>query len=216
MVMEDANKKRLCTIYLVRHGETEWNVGHRIQGQANSPLTKQGQKQALELGSKLKSVHFDAIFSSDLGRARETAELIALSKKIAIKTAEALRERSFGDQEGKTWREYNIAMKGLLDKFALLNEVEKARFKFSPDSESNEELARRMSVFLREIAVAYAGKRVLAVSHGGIIIAFLISLGFGTYDELWHKSRLKNTAYMILESDGTDFFIKEVYGLEKL
>jgi len=203
-----------CTVYLVRHGETEWNIEHRIQGHKDSPLTEKGRQQASMLGSNLENVHFDAVFSSDLGRARETAELITLSKKIAVETTLALRERSFGEHEGKTFDKHYADTKDLIDTFERLTDEKKFTFKFAPDQESDEELARRLSTYLREISVAYAGKTVLAVSHGGIIRAFLVGLGYGTWTELSYGA-VKNTACVVLQCDGTEFVIKEVMGVEK-
>lgn len=204
-----------CTIYLVRHGETQWNIEHRIQGHKDSPLTQKGREQASFLGEKLKNVHFDAVFSSDLGRARQTAELITLSKKMAIQTTQALRERSFGPNEGMSFEKHHESLKKLLEKFERLTDREKHRFKFAKTQESDQELAQRLSTYLREIAVAYAGKTVLVVSHGGIIRAFLIDIGYGTFSELSYGS-VKNTACIVIEADGTDFFLKEVSRVEKV
>src|SRR5579872_7049036 len=93
--------KNLCTLYIVRHGETQWNVERRVQGQIDTPLTEHGKEQAKALGNLFKTIHFDAVFSSDLLRAQRTAELITLEKKLAVVTSELLRERSFGSFEGK-------------------------------------------------------------------------------------------------------------------
>lgn len=208
------NEKQYCTIYLVRHGETEWNIARRLQGHKNSNLTEKGKQQARELGEYLKNIHFDAAFSSDLGRARETAELITLSKKIAVQTTQSLRERSFGPQEGMLFEEANRKVQHLLDRFEKLTDEEKYRFKFAEDQESDEELARRLATYLREIAVAHPGKTVLAVSHGGIIRSFLVGMGYGTYKEL-SLGAVKNTACVTLKCDGIDFFVTAVKGIEK-
>ena len=93
--------KKNCTIYLVRHGETEWNEKKLIQGHSDIPLNKKGEIQAKQLGEKLKDIHFEAVFSSDLVRAKRTAEIMVLEKKLAVITTKALRERLFGRYEGK-------------------------------------------------------------------------------------------------------------------
>lgn len=214
MVMEDANKKRMCTIYLVRHGETEWNVAGRLQGHGDSSLTEKGRSQARFLGKKLAKIQFDAVYSSDLGRARETAELIILSKKLAVQTTLALRERSFGDHEGMTVDHHRELIRELLEKFETLTDEEKYRFKYNNYQESDQELAGRLATYLREISVTNSGKTVLMVSHGGIIRAFLIVLGFGAYSELDYGA-VKNSSFIKLECDGTDFFIRQVDGVEK-
>ena len=204
-----------CTLYIARHGETEWNIEHRIQGRGDSPLTSKGIQQAKDLAQKLRHIHFDAVFSSDLTRAKRTAEVIALDKELAVITAQALRERAFGSFEGKTDSEFTQELQDLLDQRDQL--VDEARFKFKlhPEIETDEEIVSRSLVYLREIAVSNTGKTVLIVTHGGIIRGLLIHLGFGTYAQL-HHSAVGNAAYIKLASDGVDFFIKETFGIHKL
>lgn len=209
-------KNNLTTFYIVRHGETEWNVAGIMQGQSDSPLTKNGISQAKNLAKKLKSVKFDEVFSSDLLRAKRTAEIIAAEKKIAIKTTEILRERSFGRFEGKTGEVFAKELKKYFEEFENLLEEQKFSYKFptEPEIESDEELMRRFIPFIREIAIAYEGQTILIVTHGGVMRSFLVHLGYGTSTELgW--GTIKNSGYIKLESDGTDFFLKEVAGVEK-
>ena len=78
------NDKNLCTLYLVRHGETEWNKTGIVMGQLDSPLTEAGLGQAKTTAQELKGVNFDAIFSSDLHRAHKTAEIIKLERELVI------------------------------------------------------------------------------------------------------------------------------------
>ncbi len=208
--------KNYCTIYLIRHGETEANVKRILQGHRDYPLTREGEKQARDLARKLNHFHFDAIFASDLGRAKRTAELIILEKKITVQTTKLLRERSFGKDEGKPWERQDEALKKMLRLYNELSSEGKFKFKFRPESESDEELAIRMITVLREIAVAYSGKTVLVVSHGGIMRAFLIKLGFAEAELGYDRLIIKNTAYVRLESDGIDFFIKETKGINIL
>ena len=80
---------------------TEWNEIGLIQGHSDSPLTAQGITQAKELAKKLKNVKFDLIFSSDLLRAKRTAEIIALEHKLFVQTSKLLRERDFGINLGE-------------------------------------------------------------------------------------------------------------------
>ena len=204
-----------CTIYIARHGESEWNVKKKIQGQQQHvPLTANGEKQAQDLANKLKHVKFDAIFSSDLLRAQRTAEVIAIDKKLAVKTSQALRERKFGQVEGKTGQEFEQEFKELLNKRDQLSEPDKLSFKLADDIESDEELIARLITFLREIAVAYSNQSVLMITHSGPIRTLLIHLGFATREQLHHRS-IDNTAYVKLQSDGVDFFIKETFGVNK-
>lgn len=204
-----------CTLYVVRHGRTEWNAQGRYQGQKDSPLTEQGIKQAKEVAQKLRHIKFDAIFSSDLLRAQRTAEIIALEHRLAVTTAEALRERNFGSVEGKTEREIREELKEVMEIFDTLPPEERYAFKFVEDMESDDEIATRLVTYIREMAVGYAGKTVLLVCHGGLMRAFLLKIGFATFDELPPKS-IRNTAYFKLLSDGVDFFVKETDGINIL
>src|SRR3989339_1397072 len=98
-------RNNYCHLYLVRHGETEWNVQKIIQGHKDIPLNQKGEKQARRLAKKLVKIKFGVVFSSDLLRAKRTAEIVVLEKKIAVKTTKTLRERHFGRFEGKSWKE---------------------------------------------------------------------------------------------------------------
>lgn len=207
------SSKNYCTIYLVRHGETEWNIKGLVQGHTDIPLNEKGEKQARQTATKLKRVSFDKAFSSDLVRAKKTAELIALEKKIAVETTKALRERQYGRLEGQSWQESTGELKFLWSKFANLTSVEKKKYRLE-NVENNEELMARFVPFLREVAVAYAGKTVLIVSHGGIMRAFLIHLGYANEKTLPSGS-IENTAYVKLECDGVDFFVKETEGVKR-
>jgi broad specificity phosphatase PhoE len=208
------NSQSLCTIYLVRHGETEWNVKEIIQGQVDSNLTQNGVNQAKAAGEMLKNVHFDLVFASDLSRAKRTAEYIVAERKLVVNTTKLLRERRFGKYEGRPGKEYREENKELFEKMEKMSELEKRRVKFDFGYENEEDLAARLLIFLREIAVTYVGKTVLAVSHGGAMRALLMHLGYATFDELRGRS-VENTAYIKLDSDGIDFFVKETKGINK-
>ncbi len=201
-----------CMLYVVRHGETEWNVKRLLQGQTDSPLTSQGEEQARALGKRLKDVHFDAAFSSDLLRARRTAEFITLEKAMAVETTKILRERSFGKYEGKPYDSYYTELKHMFERFEQLADDERAPFKFADDVESDAEIVARFNTFLRETAVAYPGKTVLAVSHGGMMRSLVYHLGIASYTG--HQVHVKNTAYIKLLSDGIDYFVEELFNID--
>lgn len=204
--------KQDCILYLVRHGETDWNTKGIIQGHSDIPLNKVGIKQAKKLAEKLRTVNFDAVFSSDLLRAKRTAEIITMEKKLVVKTTYALRERYFGKYEGK---HYSLLHQAEVKK--LLSAYKKLVKKSHPDVDSvetDEQLVNRFIPFIREVAVGYPGKNVLVVTHGGIMRWFLIHLGFADVKTLPPGS-IENTAYVKIESDGVDFFIKEMIGIVK-
>jgi broad specificity phosphatase PhoE len=86
-------------LYIARHGETDWNVQHRLQGWTDRPLDETGRKQAAALAETLKGVHLDAIYSSTLSRSRETAQTVA-GRSMTVKSLDGLRERNYGHFQG--------------------------------------------------------------------------------------------------------------------
>lgn len=209
--------KNFCTIYLVRHGETDWNIKGFVQGQSDIPLNQKGEQQAKELADQLKNIHFDAIYSSDLMRAKRTAEIIAQEKKLAILTTKILRERDFGDFEGKK-ADFLIAWRKSLKKgIENLTQEEKELLRNkNPNIESDESLMQRFIPFIREIAVGYPGKNILIITHGSMMRTFLIRIGFFENQEKSYRYRLKNGSYVVILSDGVEFFVKETWGIEKV
>lgn len=194
-----------CTLYIIRHGQTEWNVKKILQGSKNIPLNQEGEKQARDLRGVFKNIKIDAVFSSDLIRAKRTAEIIALEKKLAVETTKLLRERRYGRFEGK-----KAEALAEFDKMKdALSKQERFKFKPYPDVESDEELISRVITFLREISISYIEKVVLIVSHGGLMAALLRHLGM----DLPHGA-IGNNAFIKLLSDGVDFFIKETKGIK--
>ncbi len=203
-----------CSLYLVRHGETEWNALHRIQGQLDSKLTAKGILESQKQAEKLKDIEFDAIFSSDLSRATQTAEILKLNRRLVVTTHQALRERTFGKYDGAFGKDYGKAIRHLLDQYEQLTEKERWRFKFNEGYESDEELVVRFITALREISVGYANKTVLVVTHGGNLRTLLTRLGFAAHGELT-PGTFKNSGYVKIRCDGIDFFIDEVEGVDK-
>lgn len=90
-------------IFLVRHGETQWNAERRLQGQSNSPLTEQGQQQAKRVGERVAAYGITHIISSDLGRAKQTAEIIAEFTGCPVSTDPRLRELNMGFWKPESW-----------------------------------------------------------------------------------------------------------------
>jgi 2,3-bisphosphoglycerate-dependent phosphoglycerate mutase len=202
--------QNMTTFYLVRHGETDWNKQRIIQGQMDIPLNATGEQQAKEAAKNFKQITFDLAFSSDLLRARRTTEIIALEHKLAVETTEVLRERHFGELQEKpsaTLQTYFKLMQEMAD------ETRKSHV-FAPGVESDEQVISRILTFLRETAITYPGKTILVGTHGGILRLLLVHLGYYTYADADH-SRVKNTAHLILKTDGVEFFVKEMVGLQK-
>lgn len=200
--------KKLTTIYIARHGESEGNVKKILQGQLDLALTSRGKQQAKLLSKNLSKTSFSAVFSSDLIRARTTATILALERKIAVETSKLLRERSFGKLEGN-----KEDVRKLIRKLDSLSYKKWLRFKLFDDMETSEEAIGRFITFIREIAIAYTEKNILIISHASIMRAFLIHLGFAKPSHLPSGS-IPNAAYFVLETDGIDFFIKETHNIK--
>lgn len=210
--MNDSDKN-YCTLYLVRHGQAEWNRDHIIMGQMDSPLTPEGVQQVQSAAEALKEVRFDAIFSSDSGRTQRTAEIIRLDRKLAIKTSQLLRERKYGRFEGKPSAEFHAVAERLLAEKERLSEKHQWEFRFGEGMESDEDVVQRFIVQLREIAVSYPSKTVLVATHGGCIRTFLMRIGFVEYGGL-KGGAFQNAGYVKVLSDGIDFFVQEIKGID--
>lgn len=156
----------MCTlVYLIRHGETFWNTEKRLQGQLDSPLTDAGVQQAALLAGKLSSLQFDAVYSSDLGRAQHTTEIItACLNHIPVTFDERIRERNFGFFQGLTWEE-------ITEKYPeeAAKELSGNPMNCAPGGESKQQLLLRTMSFFEDIALQQTNKKILVISHGGIL-----------------------------------------------
>jgi len=151
-------------------------------------------------------VKFNAVYSSDLIRAKKTAEIITLEKKLAVQTTKVLRERYFGKYQGRSFAVNNEMIK-------LINNLKMVKGEGAKEVESDEKIISRLITFLREIAVTYAGKTVLMVSHGGPIRTLLIHLGFTSYENIT-EGGISNLSFIKLRSDGVEFFIEKTEGIK--
>jgi broad specificity phosphatase PhoE len=152
------------TILLARHGESDWNRSKRWQGFADRPLTDLGRQQAAELARRLEDTELDAVYSSDLQRARETAEIVARSKGLTVETTPDLREVDVGSWSGLTRAEAEVRYPELYARWLQGGEGWE-------DGETYEELGERVIPAIQRIAKGHEGERVLVVAHGGTIRA---------------------------------------------
>lgn len=152
---------RIC---LVRHGETEWNAERRIQGQIDIGLNEIGLRQAAAAGRWLKRAGIVALYSSDLKRARTTAEAIGAALGLVPNLVPEMRERRYGIFEGLTYAE---AQARFPDGYAAF-EGRNADYDFE-NGESLHDMYRRVTGKLKEIAAAHVGQNVVVVLHGGVL-----------------------------------------------
>jgi broad specificity phosphatase PhoE len=199
----------MTKFYIVRHGETDWNKQKKAQGHTDIPLNETGEVQAKDVAKLLKDIKFDLAFSSDLLRAKRTAEIIALEHNLAVQTTEALREKGLGTLEGKSTNVFRAE----LELLKALSHEERIKHRFNDESEIEEEFISRIFTFLRETAIAYPEKNILVGTHGGVLHMLLVHLGVMTYNES-DMTKIHNAAYIKVESDGVEFFVKEQVGIE--
>ncbi|WES69191.1 2,3-diphosphoglycerate-dependent phosphoglycerate mutase GpmB [Superficieibacter sp. HKU1] len=173
----------MLQVYLVRHGETQWNAERRIQGQSDSPLTEKGERQAHQVGERAKALGITHIISSDLGRTRQTAAIIADACGCEVTFDPRLRELDMGVLEERhidsltgdeeAWRRQ------------LVNGTSDGRI---PDGESMQELSDRMHAALAACLELPQGSRPLVVSHG-MALGCLVSTILGL--PAWAERRLR-------------------------
>jgi len=151
-------------VVLIRHGETEWNREGRIQGyRADSPLTASGHVQARLLAERLARERFDALHSSDAGRTRQTAAPIGAATGLEVLYHAALRERSYGVFEGRTYQEVEREDPGAFQRFRSRDP-----YYVPPSGESAVQFRDRVVAALERIAEGAAGG-VAVITHGGVL-----------------------------------------------
>jgi len=152
---------RLC---IVRHGETAWNAEHRVQGQLDVPLNAIGQAQAAAVSKVLSQEKFDALYSSDLIRARQTAQPTAFLLSMDILLERDLRERHYGIFERLTYAEVKTRFPEDYARF----EARDPNYAFRTGESLKDFSARSIAVISR-IAKEHEGKSILVFTHGGVL-----------------------------------------------
>lgn len=189
------------TIYLIRHGETDWNLEKRVQGSTDiSMLTDKGKKEARSLKKELSGIRFYAVYSSPLKRSLETAEIVVPGKDIKVK--KGLTERHLGKFEGLFFSE-------IKERYPEIQKV-KEQIGTTPwfeGSEKLEDLGERGVKSLEEISNNNIGKKIAVFSHGGIIEATIAAI---QKIPQMHKDRFEhnNCGYSIIEYEDGKFSVK--------
>ncbi|TYP56798.1 alpha-ribazole phosphatase [Thermosediminibacter litoriperuensis] len=187
----------MARIFLVRHGETLWNRNFLYQGQKDIPLNEKGRQQAERLAKVLKRETFDAVYSSDLERALETAEIIAAPRGLRVISTKDLRELSFGEWEGHSYQE-------LEEKYP--DEFHRWRCdpgeNRPPGGESLKDLMERVSSFVKLAAKNHPEGNILIVTHAGPIRAILTAVLDLDFRYFW-KFKVSNGSITVFEYDGS-------------
>lgn len=190
-------------VYFIRHGETELNKQHRLQGQTDIKLNEYGRMLARKTGEALKDVKFDAVISSPLSRAYETALIVSAGKNTEIKTDERIQEISFGEFEGLS---YGVWGNRVPDPhFSYFFE---APHLYNPPKggESLEDVIRRTGEFWKELISnpMYQNKTVLVSTHGCALKGILANIRGTELEDFWGDGVHKNCAVTLAEVSGND------------
>lgn len=177
LMLSNNNSVSPTTILLIRHGETAWNAEKRLQGHLDIVLNAEGERQAALLGAALAAERIDHILSSDLQRARQTAEAIACARAAQVGIDPALRERCYGGFEGLLYSE--IAARFPLEFAAWqARDVDGVLPPGANRGESFREFYERVSGAIAKHAAAHPGKTIALVAHGGVLeCAYRAALG---------------------------------------
>ena len=190
-------------LYLIRHGQTAWNSEGRAQGHADIPLDELGMHQAGLLGDSFRTLHLARVLSSDLKRSRMTAEAIVRATGAPLELDAALRERSFGDWEGKSFEEINTLVREAEDKQKV-----SAFDVVPPGGESFRMVWRRVQPIAEEL---FRERRHIAVvSHGAACALLLAQLVRGSI-ETSRAFRFGNTSVTELSRRPDGLFLMHRY-----
>eukprot|EP01084_Bolivina_argentea_P316310 548251_1 len=195
-------------IILVRHGKTHWNTERIWQGQQDSNLTHIGISGAINVGIKLYKLHtydgkIHAIYSSPLGRAKHTAQLIMQqfthkNDKLDIEYDDRLMERNLGNLQGLSIAKFQTEHP---EQYEELHH----NLNYKPpgkNSETRIDILNRASEFLAEIVSKYHGKRILVVAHGGVIQAIMNDII--SHNKVGRTFHVKNCAINIIQRDSSN------------
>ncbi len=181
-------------LYIMRHGQTDWNVRHKLQGSTDIPLNDEGRRMAEESAVKYRDLPLDECWCSPLVRARETAEILLRGRNIPIRTDDRLREMSFGQYEGTE----NVFHKPECPIWLLFKDPEKYTAP-AGGAESFEELFDRTGAFLQEVIdpLMAQGKNVLIVGHGAMNLSIVNRIRGVPLQDFW-KEPMQNCTMLRL------------------
>lgn len=165
----------------MRHGKTDWNLLHKLQGQTDIPLNDMGRKMAREAGERYKDIHFDVCYCSPLVRVRETAKLVLEGRNVPVIIDDRLAEMGFGIYEGTE----EVFEKPECPVRVLFLNPEK--YEAVGGAESLESLIKRTSEFLEEVAMPLVneGKDVLILGHGAMNSAIIGNIRHKELKDFW-------------------------------
>ncbi len=189
-------------LYIVRHGETDWNKARRVQGHADIPLNEYGIHLAEQTAEGMKDIPFDLAYTSPLIRARQTAEILLAGRDIPVLESEGIKELGFGAYEGMCCSGENRDTES--EKFKSFF-TDTGNYVPAEGGESIQALMERTGKFLRELCgdAALSGKQILVSTHGAAMTALLNQIR-GNFEiaDFWKWQVPANCAVTIVEAKG--------------
>ena len=184
-------------LYIFRHGRTVWNAAGKIQGSTDIELTEEGRQMAEETAKNIKNIHFNAIYSSPLKRAYETACILKGNRQMEVVKDDRLRELNFGVLEGTSFM--NIKEGGADGRYSVFF-TRPELYERPEGGESLEELCERGHSFLEMIYETYPeDARIMIVAHGAMNKALLKNIRGLEMKDLWYGRLQQNCAATIVK-----------------
>ncbi|RZT15543.1 phosphoglycerate mutase [Fictibacillus sp. BK138] len=193
----------LLRLFVTRHGETIWNTQQKLQGWKDSDLTKNGVKNALSLGSRLRDLEFQSIYASPSRRTLITAELIRGEREQEIIEDENLREINLGDWEGQT---HDYVKGQYPDEYSAFWNT--PHLYTTSSGEDFYQLQERVNRFLNKILSKHDKGDILIVTHSVFIKALLSQCKRLSIADLWNPPHIHDTSLTVVEVHGNQLEIK--------
>ncbi|MFW6065101.1 MAG: histidine phosphatase family protein [Candidatus Natronoplasma sp.] len=184
----------MTKIYIVRHGETEWNRDGKLQGWKDAPLTEKGKKQAEALCERLKEVEFDAVYCSPLGRTLKTAEIVLDGKDVLLIEDERIKEINMGKWEGTKGEEIKQEFPDLYSDF-----WERPNLYIPISGESFHDLKERVIPFIEEILEKHEDENILVVSHGCASKVMMSYFEGRSLKDIWEQPKLEEACLNLVK-----------------
>lgn len=196
------------TIYLIRHGQTDWNTVKRLQGRTDIPLNESGVRIAKLTSEAMKDIKIDVIYTSPLKRAYDTAMYIKRDRDISVIQDDRLIELCFGEYEGLCISGEDNTIPDKKFHYVFDNPSE---YKAPSKAESLEDLIKRTGDFLQELVhkEELQDKTVLVSTHGAALMGLLYGVNTKDLSDFWHGGVHKNCAITILNFDGKKITVEE-------
>lgn len=192
--------KETLKLYIVRHGETEWNVIKRFQGQLNTPLTEKGMEKLRETGKKLENVLFDEVYTSELGRTVASAEIILnenrgyRNKKLELKKLAELNEVYFGVWQGLTYEEVFLKYPEEANNYFYNVKNYKAE---NVEAEKLEDALERFLKGINKILDSHESGNILVVTHGTVLEMFMNYVANDSIFDIDERTLMGNGDYKV-------------------